>query len=359
MEHNKPAVGISGAAPGGLGAARRKSAPRSLRAGGCSIVMIFFAAIVFSAVAGGCGYESGKETEKLSQAQEQIMKFRKGEEWSGDAGAYLSNGRPDAAALAELRAALGREEEKVREQICRLLADIGKRADPLFPKGGNIIRDRAVIGILAGEGLSRETSARDLCAGYLQDCVPAPALKEYGRQLSGNLKMWPDTRLLLVIAKAKPPEASEAVDSLMKIPAWAKRPETMIAAAALGDREIENDFIRRFREAAEPKEKADAAKHLGFIGTPAALAALADGMRTPLVIEKAGVSRRSVRIFVIDALRHNYPDRTFLYSNAVRSDADYEVIEKFCEETFGTKWKEARPPFLWIQGYPSEPPKGR
>jgi hypothetical protein len=322
-------------------------------------IIIFFAAIVFSAVAGGCHYESGKENEKLSQAQEQIMKFRAGEEWSGDAGVYLANGRPDAAVLAELRVALGREEEPVREQICRLLAEIGKSADPLFAKGGSIIRDRSVIGILASEGLSRETSARDLCVGYLQDCVPAPVLKEFGKQLSGNLKMWPDTRLLLVIAKAKPPEASEVVDSLMKIPAWAKKPETMIAAAALGDKEIEKYFIGRFREATVPQEKADAARHLGFIGTPAALAALADGMRTPLVIEMTGVSRRSVRIFVIDALRYNYPDKTFLYSNAVRSDADYEVIEKFCEETFGTKWTTERPPFLWIQGFPSEPPRGR
>lgn len=332
---------------------------RGPRASGISAVIILFAAIVQAAVAGCCHYGSGKENEKLSQAQEQIMKFRTGEEFRGNAGVYLVNGRPDAAVLAELRTALGREEEPVREQVCRMLAEIGKSADPLFAKGGNIIRDRSVIPILAEEGLSRETAARDICIGYLQECVPAPILKEYGKQLAGNLRIWPDSRLLLAVAKAKPPEAAETVDSLMKVQRWAEKAETRIAAAALGDSKIEEAFIRRFRDAAEPKEKAEAAKHLGYIGTPASLAALAEGMRTGLVIEMAGVSRRSVRIFVIDALRYNYPDKTFLYSNAVRSDADYETIEKFCEETFGTKWKEARPPFLWIQGYPSEPPKGK
>lgn len=354
MERHYPSV--SPPAP----AVRGKSArpPLKRRRVKFAAAIIMSAAAAVAAAALGCHYESGKENQTLTQVQEQIIKFRAGEEFSGDAQGYLVNGRPDAAVLAELRSALNREEEPVREQICRLLAGIGKSADPLFAKGGNIIRDRSVIGILAAEGLSRETSARDLCVGYLQDCVPAPVLGEFGKQLSGNLKMFPDTRLLLVIAKAKPPEAAETVDSLIKIPAWAKKPETMIAAAALGDREIEKSFIARFREATVPKEKADAARHLGYIGTPAALAALADGMRTALVIEMEGVSRRSVRIFIIDALRYNYPDKTFLYSNAVNSDADYEVIEKFCEETFGTKWTTERPPFLWIEGFPSEPPKG-
>jgi len=329
------------------------------RAGRYPAVVILFAAIVQAAVAGSCSYDSGKESEKLSQVQEQIRKFRTGEEFRGDAGVYLVNGRPDAAVLGDLRTALGREEESVREQICRLIAEIGKKADPLHAKGGNLIRDRAVISLLAAEGLSRETAARDLCVGYLQECVPAAALKEFGKQLAGNLRMWPDTRLLLVIAKAKPPEAAEVVDSLMMNPVWAAKIETILASAALGDKNIEERAIRRFNVAAVPEEKAEAAKHLGFIGTQAALEALASGMRTDLVIEMTGVSRRSVRIFVIEGLRYNYPDKTFLFSNAVRSDTDYETIEKFCEETFGTKWKERRPPFLWIEGFPSEPPKGR
>ena len=322
-------------------------------------VILLLAAIVPAAVTGICGCESGKEKKNLNQIQEQIGKFRAGEEFRGDSSIYLVNGRPDVAVLGELRSALRRENEPVREQICHLLADMGKRADPLYAKGGELIRDRSVISILIEEGLSRQTSARDICIEYLQGCVPASSLKEFGKQLADNLKVWPNTRLLLAIAKAKPPEAAETVDSLMKIPGWAQKPATMIAAAALGNKDIEDGFIRRFKEATDPKEKAEAARNLGFIGTPAALEALAGGMRTGLVLEMPGVSMRSVRIFVIEGLRYNFPDSTFLYSNAVRSDKDYEVIEKFCEETFGTRWREERPPFLWIQGFPTGAPPGK
>lgn len=302
--------------------------------------------------AGGCG--SGKERDNNMRIQELIESFRDGEEFSGDLSDLIINNRPDKVVLDRCRGALAAEEEPVREQVIHLLAAIGKRVDPLFDKGGDMIRDRSIVTILVDDGLRRQNAARDLTLNLLQYSVPADVLKGFGKQLADNLKRWPDATLLLVIAKAKSIEASETVDSLMEIPGWAKEKETQAAAAALGDREIEKEFIRRFEEASDPREKADAALLLGYIGTKAALSALASGMRSDLVIEMPGVSRRSVRVFIIEALSYNYPEKTFLYDNAVNSDEDYAVIEKFCEETYGVQWKKERPPFLWIEGFPSE-----
>jgi hypothetical protein len=218
-----------------------------------------------------------------------------------------------------------------------------------------MIRDRAIIGVLVNNGLSRQGAARDVCLDLLQYAVPGSVLRDFGRQLAGNLKIYPDATLLLVIAKAKAPEAKDAVDSLMKIPGWAGETETRIAAAALGDSEIERSFIERFRAAQAPGEKAELAKQLGLIGTEPALREVAAAMRSGMIIEMPGVSSRSIRIYLIEALSYNFPEETFLYDNAVNSDEDYTRIEKFCEERFGVRWKTERPPFLWIQGYPSEP----
>ncbi|MBU8922133.1 MAG: hypothetical protein KOO63_09985 [Bacteroidales bacterium] len=314
------------------------------------------AALITICTAGICGCGSGKESGKLSEIQEEIERFREGGEFGGDAGMYLTEGLPDAVILQELGRALAREEEHVREQICHLLADLGKRVDPLYLKGGDLIRDRSVIAMLAGDVLSRQTSARDICLGYLLRNVPASSLKLFSRQLADNLKLHPDQVLLLVIAKIKTAEATEAIDLLMENPGWAKEVETRIAAASLGNKEIEKEFIDIFQAETDPREKGHLAKLLGYIGTPAVLTAVANEMRTDLVIENPNVSIRSLRIFLVEALRYNYPEKLFLFDNAVSSDADYEVIEKFCEDTFGVRWKSERPPFLWIEGFPSTGP---
>ncbi len=286
--------------------------------------------------------------------QELIESFREGEEYDGDTSGLIINNRVDKVVLDRVRGALSTEEEPVREQLIHLSGALGKKIDPLFDKGGDMIRDRAVVTLLVEEGLSRKGAARDVALTLLQYSVPPDLLGGFCAQLADNLKLMPDATLLLVIAKGKCSDASEAVDSLMEVPGWAKEQETQIAAAALGDKEIETEFIRRFEKAADPREKADAARLLGFLGTKNALSALAAGMRSDLVIEMAGVSRRSVRVFIIEALCYNHPEKTFLYDNAVNSDDDYAVVEKFCEETYGTKWKKERPPFLWIEGFPSQ-----
>ncbi len=311
-------------------------------------VMILTAALN---AAGGCG--SGKEKDNKMRIQELIGSFREGEEFSGDLSGLIINDRADKVVIDRCRGALRAEEEPVREQVIHLLAAVGKRVDPLFDKGGDMIRDRSIVTILVEEGLSRKSAARDLTLTLLQYSVPADLLKDFGKLFADNLKRWPDATLLLVVAKTKAVEASETVDSLMEIPGWAKETETQVAAAALGDREMEKEFIRRFEKAGDPREKADAALLLGYIGTKAALTSLAAGMRSGLVIEMAGVSRRSVRVFIMQALCYNHPEKTFLFDNAVNSDADYAVVEKFCEETYGVEWKKERPPFLWIEGFPS------
>ena len=175
--------------------------------------------------------------------------------------------------------------------------------------------------------------------------------------LTQSLERFPDNTTLLLVAKAKPEAALPVVKELARTPRWAKVENVQIALAALGDKAAEDRFVESFLTTQDPSQKAKLAKSLGYIGTNSALRALASQMRTNLVVEMPRVLRRSVRLDIMAALSYNFPDKTFLYDNAVTNDSGYARVEQFCEKTFDTKWQTPRPPFLTIQGFPSEPPQ--
>ncbi len=121
--------------------------------------------------------------------------------------------------------------------------------------------------------------------------------------------------------------------------------EEMKIAAALGDAELEKEFADAFVRENDPVEKGRLARVLGFIGTQTALAALASEMRTDLIDGMPMVSLRSVRLDIVAALSFAFPDKPFFYNNAIMDDSGYERVEKFCETTFGVRWKKESPRF--------------
>jgi hypothetical protein len=298
--------------------------------------------------------DAKKEVVSVPEVKEWILKFRQGEEFWGSADEFFVNGQPDQNVLVQLAEALRSEPDSVREQVCKMLVTIGRQADPLFNKGGDMIRDRQIISILVRDGLRHKDAARDFCYDNLQLAVPPVVLKEYGQPIASDLRRWPDATALLVVARGKIKEALPVVDSLMEVPGWAKERETQIAKAALGDTEIENKFIEEFRQITDPPAKAELAKELGYIGTEKTLSALADDMRSDIIWDRPGVMMQSIRVFIVGAFHYNYPENPLFFDIAVQSDEDYASIEKFCEETFGTKWTKDRPEFLWIEGYEFE-----
>ena len=300
--------------------------------------------------------KSKEEVQRLEQIAKQLERFRQGEQFRGSVDVYVTNGHPDPKALELLKEALHTEPETVREQVVKILVAIGKQTDPLHPKGGNIIRNRTILAILIDSGLARPGTVRDYCLEALLRSVPSALLKEHGATLTENIKQWPDATGLLVLAKAKPQEAVPFINELMQSPDWIDTRETSIAGAALGDSKVEQKFITEFLGTTNPEQKAALARDLGFIGTQPALYALAGEMRTNLIIEMPMVSLRSVRVDIMAALSYVFPDKPFLYDNAVFDDSGYARVEAFCEEQFGVIWKTPRPRYLTIEGFPSEPP---
>ncbi len=295
------------------------------------------------------------ETERL--AREQVDHFRAGQLFNGNVTAYIVAGQPDAGALNVFGDALAQEPETVRIQVANLLIALGRQVDPLSASGGKLIRNPRIIHLLAQNGSSRLGQARDECLEALRRSVPGALLKDDGAALTETLQRFPDNTSLLVVAKAKPEAALPVVKEMAKSPRWAKSDYVQVALAALGDKGAEAKIVQPFLSTQDPEQKAKLAILLGYIGTESALRAVAGEMRTPLVVTMPGVSKRSVRLDVLAALRYNFPDKLFLYENAILDDSGYARVEKFCEETFDTKWQAPRPPFLTIQGFPSEPPQ--
>ena len=310
-------------------------------------------AVALSALLSGAHPAVAGKGKKMSQAAEAaIVQFRKGVRYQPPPTAFLKEGKLLLEEMEPLGPALRREAGPVREQIVRLLADAGKRTDPLYPAGGQMIRQPRIVAMLAEDGIAHEDLGREAALDALQQYVPVECLKPYGKVLTNDLKERPGTTAFLLIAKVKPAEAVPVVRKLMAAPRWPKEVNARVAAAALGDAGIEKEFVDAFRDAAEPKEKARLAKILGWIGTDAALRALAEAMRTDLVIEMPRVSRRSVRLDVLAALSYNFPDQEVLYESQLFDDGGYEQAEAFCQQRFGTKWDRPRPPFLTTMGYP-------
>jgi len=293
----------------------------------------------------------------LEVIDKQLKEFRSGARFGGEVAPFTDSGKPSREAVAALAEAMKTEGEAVREQIARLLAELGRQTDPLHEAGGNLIRNRQIISILAGQGLANQSPTRDFCLDQLQMAVPPHFLKEQGAVLARDLKERPDATTLLVVAKGKLSEAAPVVDSLYESREWREIEETKIARAALGDEVLEKEYIEAFLKTTDPEEKAERAEILGRIGTEGALGALAGEMRTDLVVEMPNVFLRSVRVDIMAALSYNFPDKPILYDNAVVDDSGYAAVEKFCEEEFGIVWKKERPEFLTIMGFPSEGPE--
>ncbi|HEY3836903.1 MAG TPA: hypothetical protein VGL72_10045, partial [Bryobacteraceae bacterium] len=181
-------------------------------------------------------------------------------------------------------------------------------------------------------------------------------LKPYGKGFTRELEYRPMTAGFLLIAKAKPPEAEPVVRTLRETPRWSKDPNARIAAAALGDTELEKECEARFTLTSDPQVKAEAAHTLGLIGTEPALRALASELRTGLVIDKPeAYFKRSVRVDILEALSYNFPDEPALYTTQIHDDSGYERAEQFCQKRLGVSWDHPRPPFLTIGGYPLPP----
>lgn len=287
--------------------------------------------------------------------------YRSAKQFQGNDVAVLlgPSGRMDAATLALLARGLAEADSDARAELALALVLSARASDPLRGQGREAILDERVADVLGGAGIAKNDGAKETCLRALIDAVPARLAARRGAELLASLKESPDPTTALAVAKAKPAGAREVLERLMKSGAAdGGTPAFRIARAAAGDAALERGMIRAFREETSFKKKAALARELGLLGTPAALKALGEALRSPL-IDEGELRRRSFRVDVLDALRLSYPDRVELIWRGYADDRGYAAAEKFVAESFGVSWSAPRPLFFTQYDAPQPAPPPR
>jgi hypothetical protein len=291
----------------------------------------------------------------VSKAQEYIDAFRRGEDFQSPATDVFVAGQPDGAALKLLGKELAVASPAVREQIVALLVDMGVSTDPLQSKGAEVLRNAQIIALLAGVGLAAPDLGREAAMDALRKLTRQSDLAPFGDAFIAALKQSPSEMAFLLVAKAKPQNAKALVDPLALSPPWQDVEAAKIARAALGAKDVEDEFLARVKKAEAAKDGkalSEALGSLALVGTPRSLKAIAERLRTPLTIHMVGAFERSVRLNVLEALLYNYPDQPVFSPNNINDEADYTAAERFCTWTLGVKYTKPPPPFLTVRGYP-------
>jgi len=288
------------------------------------------------------------QTPVFKNAQDYIEFFRKnGKYYDKQLPGLMIGNQPDPEAMKVLGEALITDNDDVRDRIVRLLQDVAALNFPAYE-----LRTPEVIDLLVGPGFVKQDSGKSNAMELLRLHASPATLSRYGDIFLKALKEDWGGSILLLIAKAKPKGAWEEVDRLSRLPELKDEAVVRIARAALGDKEIEDEYIadaKRKEDAADAEELAKALYPLVQIGTPRTLQAVCKRMRSPLIIFPAGSKiQKSVRLEVMEALIYAFPEEyNLLYPDNVTKDEDYIRVEQFCVKATGVQYDGMpRPPFF-------------
>ena len=216
-------------------------------------LMFLLALTLLERTAHGQGKEKMPET-----AQQYIAAFERGEDFSPPALGMLVHGQPDPAALNLLGQQLATAHPRVRENIVHLLVAIGRQSDPLTPKGADVLRNREILVLLSGPGLSKHDLGRVASMDALRKLAMPADLHRMGEVFTRNLQMAPSDDAFLLVAKAKPENARPVVNELALSPAWRNNESAAIAQAALGNATVEATFLSQATKAESKSGRAGA-----------------------------------------------------------------------------------------------------
>jgi hypothetical protein len=306
--------------------------------------------------------------QRMSTAADHYLEaFRRGEEFRGPStglvvgGALhapsgrMMQGQPDPAAIAQLSQELTSGSVFVRLNVVALLVDVGLQVDPGRPAGTEALRNKEIIEILVKGGLGKRDAAREATMDALRKLARPADLRPWTARFVQELEGKPSKDGLLLVAKAKGIGAKPFVEELARSPDWQKQESLKIAQAALGNRAVEDEFVRQTAQANEAKDSRQFMQSLAplaMIGTRTSLAALARYLRTPLTFLVPGALEKSLRLSVLEALLYHYPDRPELYPNNIRTEADYKAAERLCSQELGLTYDMPAPPFMTYRPFP-------
>ncbi len=283
-----------------------------------------------------------------------VESFEKGIEFTAPSKGLIVNGEIAEKAISILKKHLAEGETGVRENIVELIINTCIQIS-LAKNGTEYIDDANVLNVLVYEGTQRNDTAKERIIDALRKLAKKEDLVIYHERLIHLMQEDTSDEMLLLIAKAKASNAKKILTEIALRPEWQNSKSVKIAQAALGEDRITSEYIKKAQithNEQQIDEFIECIGTLSLIGTYDALAAISDYMRTPLIIDKVGAYKKSVRLNIMDALRYHFPDQPILYADNVHGMEDYKAVEGFCTKKFATYYNQPRPPFMTYFGYP-------
>jgi HEAT repeat protein len=275
--------------------------------------------------------------------------------------------RREPNAVARLATAMEGASPNRRHAGLDLLIQIGRPAlRPLadMPEvPGPIVDNPAVVQILTHLLVDPDDEVRRRACVTLAGLVPGDMIQSRAVDVLAALKRFPETDgSLVLLGKVGTEEALQLVASRPEI-SQATPDDVRMVRARLGDRSAEAAEIAAYASAPNPQVKANAARRLGYVGTPQSVKVLAQDLRTPLTYVWLWKAERSFRLHLIEGLHLAYMREPIFWRPYLKpsDDSYYAAIEKWLAEHLKITWDNPRPPFLYEEDSPTpatpqEPP---
>ncbi|MBK9118823.1 MAG: hypothetical protein IPM18_04365 [Phycisphaerales bacterium] len=260
--------------------------------------------------------------------------------------------------VAALLAAVPDAPAAARRPLVELAVELGR---PRIPPAGDLpeylapyVADPRIVGFLVGELSAEDPEVRSRAGELLAVEVPDPLIRDYLPDVLAHLQRYPEIDgAAWLLGRTGAQRARELLESNAAL-RDANPAATQAALAKLGDVQAEDALLAAYRNAKEPRDKAEAALRLGYAGTVRCVLALARDIRTPETYVWMRLSRRSLRVHIIEGLHAAFPTEPLFWRPLLRPRGDefYERIEQWITARLGVTWEQPRPPFLYEEDAP-------
>jgi hypothetical protein len=275
----------------------------------------------------------------------------------------LPDGRVSGEALARFRKMLhGAEDEAERLRLLGMLVSISQEANgdhlpavvqPEFVKLLVGSMKPWLKPLLAGPkvgigGADPEydviRSSRAYAEMAVLSLVPPRLLADHRPIIAALAEGSPGRVDLELIAKARAVEALPRIGKETPSLVWGDDLLRLAVLGALGDAECQRQLLDAFVKEKDPARKLNMVHYLGVLATKDALRAISEELRNPYEFSDEKRGLRRMRFEAVDALRISCPENRLCYTPLLKTDADWDALEKFCAREFGAAFTGPRPP---------------
>ena len=260
--------------------------------------------------------------------------------------------------VPDLIAALRNRPAVARRPGLALLVELGRplvRAEGELPERlAPLVDDPAVVTHLVASLTDSDSGLRNEACLTLVNEATDPLVRDHIPAIVEGIRRYPATDGAALLLGKTGAEAARRL--LLETPELSDRGsgDNLAAMARLGDRTAEDALIDAYRKGGDPREKADTALRLGYTGTLRCVLTLARDVRTPEAYVWHSLSRRSMRVHVIEGLHRAFPIEPLFWPPFFKpqDDSYYEAIEAWLTRNLAVTWDRPRPEFLYEEDAP-------